>query len=743
MRRIPAWLVIATAALAVTFAMRAAAIPEPLGSFSPSLTFTDRSGAPLGTTLSRDESYRNAIPIERVSPHAIRAILAAEDARFFEHGPVDAFAFARAGYQAATCLCIVSGGSTITMQLARSQFRLPSTMHGKLLQVLYAARIEASSSKRSVLQAYLNQAAMCENIYGIGAAAHNYFGVSASDLDLAQAAFLAGLPNDPSGLDPRAHWQAAKARQRYVLHRMADLGLIDEGNAGAAMSEPLHLRPRERGPENAAHLLFRLRAENPEIAGTVKTTIDLDLQRFVQAQARDVVTSLGGHNVTQAAAIVIDNRTGDVLAYVGSTDYYDGAYMGSNDGVTALRQPGSTLKPFLYEYAFERHVITPASVLADVPQSYAIPAGRLYSPEDYDAKFAGPVIPRIALAESLNVPAVNVLSRVGVDTFLVRLRELGMRDLERAPAYYGLGLTLGAGEVRLADLAHAYFVMARGGSDIPLRYRVDEPVAQPIQIGDRNTWLRVTDILADSYARSGVFGQHSTLDLPFAAAVKTGTSSGPRDIWTVGFTRDYTVGVWAGNFSGAPMSRVAGVSGAGPLWNRIMLHLHERRDPQPFDLPKGTQRVAICATSGSRIVRACSNVVQELLAPEDEDAQPPVLTNSPVFDAWRAANGQTHETALRILFPRNGAVFEDRLDSRDSRRDEQQLAFVAGHRPDAIVRWSLNGRQLQQSGERAYWTLEPGMWTLRAFDGEQSSVVRFYVRRAQPHGTPGFIVVSR
>lgn len=726
----------------MTFAVHLAAIPEPLGSLPPSVTFSDRSGAPLGTVLSRDESYRDAVPLESVSPQAIRAMVAAEDARFFQHGAVDVPALIRAGYQAATCLCVASGGSTITMQLARSQFHLPSTLRGKALQLFYASRIELGSSKHDVLQAYLNSVAMGENVYGIDAAARNYFGIPASDLDLAQGALLAALPNDPVRLDPRRHWAAAKARQRYVLQRMVALRLVSAREAATAQAEPVHVRPRERAPQEAAHLLFRL-AAGAAGGRDVRTTIDLGLQRFVEAQVRDVVTSLAQHNVTQAAAIVIDNANGDVLAYVGSTDYYDGGYLGSNDGVEALRQPGSTLKPFLYEYAFERGAIAPTTILADVPQSYAIANGRLYSPEDYDGRFAGPVIPRIALAQSLNVPAVRVLQRVGVDAFLERLRTLGMRDLQRAPEYYGLGLTLGAGEVRLADLAHAYFVMARAGNAIPLRYRMDVPQTDAVQIGDRSTWLRVTDILADPYARARVFGRHSTLDLPFAAAVKTGTSTGPRDTWTIGFTRDYTVGVWVGNFSGAAMSRVAGVSGAGPLWNRIMLHLHERREPPPFALPDGTSRVQICGTTGSRDLRGCREVVQELLAQHERTIATPLNDTAQAFDDWRAAHRDTTDAAVRILFPHDGAVFEDRLTRDDPRRSEQQLEFVAAHPSNANVRWSLNGRALEQRGERAYWTLEPGVWTLGATDGAKVSTIRFYVKRVTPSASRGFIVVSR
>ncbi|MGZ3506055.1 MAG: penicillin-binding protein 1C [Vulcanimicrobiaceae bacterium] len=742
MRKTLAWITFAGVALCLYLGVRASAIPSSaLASHGGSIEFLDRSGIPLGTILSPDQAHEVSVPLERVSPFFVRAIVATEDSRFYHHGAVDAFALARAAAQAVQCGCIESGASTISMQLARMKFDIQSSLRGKLLQILYAWRIENGSSKDAILAAYVNRVAMGGNVYGIEAAARTYFGIPASDLDLAQASLLAGIPNDPVGLDPRAHWADVRRRQSYVLARMVATRGIAQRQADVARREQLHLVSDASSLRAAQHLLFRLARERADATSPVRTTIDLPLQRFVEQQAREVVAALDGHDVTQAAALVIDNTNGDVLAYVGSLDYFDDAYLGRNDGVHALRQPGSTLKPFLYDYALERRVVRPQTVLADVPASYAIPNGRLYSPQDYDRRFAGPVLVRLALANSLNVPAVRVLSRVGVPAFLDRLHKLGFTDLQRSPGYYGLGLTLGAGEVSLWNLAHAYVTMARNGSAVPLRTMADDPPAHPAQIGDAATWELVTDMLADRYARAAAFGVGSVIDMPFPAAVKTGTSSGLHDTWAVGFTREYTVAVWAGNFTGAPMRAIAGVSGAGPLWNRIMLHLYERREPPPFDPPDGYRRVRLCSRTGSRNLRGCREVVSEYL--DRGDLEAPVRDSQQTLagvDEWRAAQGETRGP-LRVLFPHDGDVFEDNLGPHDPRRAQQRIAFIAAHPAGTRLRWEINGTTLgPDTADRADWTARRGTWTLSVTDGHEVARVKFTVVRARTRQMRGFIV---
>ncbi len=697
---------------------------------STAVAFTDRSGIPLGVVLSTGAESSVAVPLARISPFFIKAIVATEDRRFYRHGAVDWLALGRAAWQTARCFCGAGGASTITMQLARSQFDLPPGIRGKLVQMWDAARIEAGSSKTQILNAYVNRAAMGGNIYGVEAAARSYFGVPANDLDLAQSAMLAGIPNDPGRLEPRRHWQAARTRQRAVLHAMVAAGLIRANEASIAARESLHVHSSNGELVAAQQLLFRLAATTRN-SGPIRTTIDLPLQRFVQSQAQDVVAALAGRNVTQAAALVIDNRSGDVLAYLGSTDYFDDAYLGQNDGVNTLRQPGSTLKPFLYEYAFERRTIRPYTVLADVPTSYAIPNGELYTPEDYSAQFAGPVSVRIALANSLNVPAVRVLSTVGVPAFLVRLRALGFSGLRRSADYYGLGLTLGAGEVTLWDLAHAYVTLARGGSAIALRTVVDGTAPGSTRIGDGASWWLVADMLADRYARAKSFGLGSVIDTPFAALVKTGTSSDYRDTWTVGATPEYTVAVWVGNFSGAPMRRIAGVSGAGPLWSRIMLHLYEHRDPPRFPAPAGYRIARIGGLreyldgADLRAIHAAQNA-----------------TGDRAYDEWRARQGDT-TGALSILFPHDGDVFEDALAANDSRRAQQQIEFRISRPPGARIVWNLNGRPVAETGSDAYfWTVHAGDWTLSIRAGNQVRRVHFRVIHRPPHEPRGFTIAG-
>lgn len=715
MRSIRAGFSAVAAAIVVTLTPGVFPIPSwQLQAATTAVSFTDRGGTPLGTILSNDARSAIAVPLKRISPFFLQAVVAAEDRRFYAHGAVDWLALARATLQSARCLCNAGGASTITMQLARERYNLPGGIRGKLLQIWDAARIASGSSKSKILESYANEVAMGGNTYGVEAAARSYFGVPAADLDLAQAALLAGIPNDPVDLNPRGHLRNALLRQHAVLRRMTETGFITTHQAALAAHEVLYLRPPTPELAFAQHLLFRLAGAVREMP--VRTTIDLALQRFVQAQARDVVSALAGRNVTQAAALVVDNRTGDVLAYLGSTNYFDDAYLGRNDGVQTLRQPGSTLKPFLYEYALERRVITPNEILPDVPTSYAIPNGELYSPEDYTAHFSGPVTVRLALANSLNVPAVRVLSNVGVPAFLERLHEIGFSQLRRAPDYYGLGLTLGAGEVTLWELAHAYVTLARSGSAIPLRTVLANAPPNAVQLGDPADWQLVAAILSDRYARAKSFGVGSVIDMPFPALVKTGTSSDYRDTWTVGGTPEYTVAVWVGNFSGAPMRKIAGIAGAGPLWNRIMLHLYERRDPPRFRAPYNLPVASAAALAK-------------------------YATNSQTYDEWRDRQDST-VGGLRILFPQDGNIFEDKLNAQDSRRALQQIEFRVSRPKNARVSWLLNGKLLATGTADAYfWEVHTGNYTLTARAAKRSQTVHFRVIRQLPRASRGFALV--
>jgi len=717
------------------------------------LEFTDRNGLPLGTLLSRDEEHTVAVPLAAVSPLFVQAILAGEDTRFYEHGAVDYRAMARAAWQTAEQRHVVSGASTVTMQLARMVRVLPSGVAGKVLQIWTAWRLEDGMDKDQILEAYLNRLPMGGNVYGVEAGARVYFGIPAAGLDLAQAALLAALPNDPAGLDPYAHWPALKARQTYILNRMVASGFIDRAQERRAAEEEILLRPRGEGIVAAPHFLFWLAGRLPKRASRATTTIDRPLQEFVEAQVRQVIGGLSNRNVHHAAVLVVDNHSGEVLAYVGSPDYFSDASGGRNDGVQALRQPGSALKPFLYELALETRSIHPNSILADVPTHYSIPGGMLYSPSDYSNTFLGPVRVRVALADSLNVPAVRVLAGVGVAAFLDRLHALGFAHLTRSPDYYGLGLTLGGGEVSLWELTRAYVALAREGQPLALTATVD---AKPILDGrspnehlmtststsaiveypnPAAAWTLVTDILSDAHARAKAFGLNSVLDVPFPAAVKTGTSSDYRDTWTVGFTRDYTVGVWVGNFDGEPMRQVSGVTGAAPLWSRIIVHLHETKDPDAFAAPKGLVLEPICAATGLRPTRSCASTVFEYLYPQDLEAyhaSTPAPSLGSTYDAWIAEQQRLPATAaFRILFPHDGDVFARYPQAGIYGAAPQVLQFHAAS-ASAHIRWFLNGRPLASDADGdVYWPLKPGTWRLRAAQQSKSDSVIFRVVAAR------------
>lgn len=729
------------------------------------IEFSDRNGLPLGTILTRNQEHTVTVPLNRVSSHFVRAIIAAEDSRFYQHGATDAIAIARSILEAAQAKHIVSGASTITMQLARMLEPAPRTLPHKVAEIWLSWRIFAGMNRDEILESYINRLPMSGNIYGVEAASRTYFGISAADLNLAQASLLAAIPNDPNHLNPYYLWQSLKKRQTYVLDRMVKDKYITRSQAERALKEEILLVPVKQGIIAAPHFLFWLSDRLPkQHPSHIRTTIDRSLQQFVETQVQQVVNSLSPHNVRNAAALVINNHTGEILAYVGSPDYFDLTEIGRNDGVQALRQPGSTLKPFLYELALEKRAIRANTILADVPTYYAIPDAKLYSPTNYnDRTFLGPVRVRIALANSLNIPAVRVLEKVGVPTFLNRLHELGFEHLTQPPEYYGLGLVLGSGEVSLFELARAYVTLARQGQFTPIlttlngdrlpnfqptierkasafqlsnsqpiieqkALAVQTPNSQPII--DRKSSALITNMLSDAHARAQEFGVDSVLALPFPTAVKTGTSSDFRDTWTVGFTTDYTVATWVGNFNGDRMKKVSGVMGAAPLWNHIMLHLHEHQEPVAFPTLKWLVQRPICAISGWRPNSDCPSVVQEYFEPEDiskYETESRSLKLSEEYNGWLAKQSKSSLTNsnFQIVFPQNDDYFL--MNPNKSSRLEFKLSGVK----TTPIEWWLNGKKLAtQSSNSLFWQLKPGEWNLQAKSGKMVDSVRFEVQIA-------------
>ncbi|WP_353932736.1 penicillin-binding protein 1C [Okeanomitos corallinicola TIOX110] len=717
------------------------------------LQFTDRNNLPLGTILTRDQEHTSIVPLNQISPQFINAILAAEDGNFYQHGALDLKAIIRATKNSLSHQKIVSGASTITMQLARMLENSPRNINGKFKEIWLSWRLFAGMNQDEILAAYINRLPMGGNIYGVEAAAQIYFSIPAQELNLAQSSLLAAIPNNPNYFNPYQHWKRLKTRQKYVLKQMVQDGYISEEIAEKTYQEKVVFQSRQQGIIAAPHFLFWLAQQNNPLRKQggelesllIQTTINLPLQQFVEAQVKQVLDSLNDKNVNDAAALVIDNHSGEVVAYVGSPDYFNDVKLGRNDGVQALRQPGSTLKPFIYELALEKSVIKPNSILADVPSHYAIPGAKLYSPKDYTNQFLGPVRVRIALANSLNIPAVRTLEKIGVDTFLNRLHQLGFKNLNQSSEYYGLGLALGGGEVSLWELARAYLTIANLGEKQPLITILNHPsspsqssISQPIN------WQLIIDMLSDRYARANAFGVDSVLNLPFPTAVKTGTSSNYRDTWTVGFSTDYTVATWVGNFNGEPMRQVSGVTGAAPLWNRIMLHLHEHQTPADFSAPAGLVQLPICANTGLKPTPDCDSVVQEYFAPTDKIAyeNSTDFHLSPVYNQWLEKQPQSNfiSDQLRILSPRDGDLFL----IYPGEKEQQKLEFKLAGNSHQSVEWWLNGQRLStQSNNEIFWHLRPGKWRLEARTGKISHRINFQVEeRYTQSKREGFSVVN-
>jgi penicillin-binding protein 1C len=604
--------------------VRVAPLPEAQARLSvPGAVVLDANGVVLQRDLR--EGLRIPVALSDVAQVVVDATIAAEDRRFREHPGIDPFAIARAIVALPSQR---SGASTLTQQLARRLYVDSSTplLLRKAEEALLALQLEARYSKDEILALYLNEVYYGNGAYGIEAAARVYFGVGARHLDLAQAAFLAGLPQQPAGFsDPSG--EAASARQRYVLERMVATGRISEAEASLAVAEELALLPASSdvvAPHFVNYALDELSRLAPELDGArgliIETTLDAGLQREAEDHVSHQLALLAGKDVSSAAVVVLEPAAGRVLAMVGSADFDDEARDGQVNVALAPRQPGSALKPFLYAAAFERGY-TAASMLLDVPTSFLTETGTVYEPLNYDRRSHGPVPLRVALASSLNVPAVRTLDAIGVDAFLDMAHRVGLSTLTDSEVY-GLSLTLGGGEVRLLDLTNAYAAIANGGA-ITLPYAIERvrdaggrvvyqhvPAAPNRVIGADHAFL-LAEILSDANARELGFGYAPALRLPFRAAVKTGTTTEFRDNWAIGFTPERAVGVWVGNADNSPMRNVSGLDGAGPIWHGVMEAAMAGLQPTWLRPPDGLTRATVCAPTGELPGTHCPAAVEE------------------------------------------------------------------------------------------------------------------------------------
>jgi penicillin-binding protein 1C len=709
------WSLVATAMLLAAFDVAAA---TPLPSFgvvrsaygTSEALLLDRYGVPL-SEVRIDPRVRQLdwIPLADVSPAVAATLVAAEDKRFFEHGGVDWSGLAGAVWDSVWRTLDgrgARGGSTLTMQLAGmldpalSLSGSSRTLTQKWNQAQAALALERTWTKPQILEAYLNLASYRGELKGLDAAAHGLFGKTPAGLDAREAAILVALLRGPNA-------SAALVAQRActVIALSAPEVACEEVRAMTTVALAGAYRMRARW-NLAPHLAARLLKSPGERRST---TIDAEVQRYAIDTLRQHLAELAERGVGDGAIVVLDNATGEVLAYVGSSGELSSA--ARVDGVIAPRQAGSTLKPFLYALALDSRLLTAASLVDDSPVAIATERG-MYVPQNYDRQFRGMVSVRTALGSSLNVPAVRTLGLVGVDRFHGSLRQLGFDTLTEPDEYYGASLALGGADVNLLALANAYRALANGGVYGPPRFvpAVAAGKAESRRVFGAQASFVVTDVLADRGARAASFGLENPLATRVWSAAKTGTSKDMRDNWCVGFTSRYTVGVWVGNFSGAPMHDVSGVTGAAPIWRDLIHRLH--------------------ATEPSRKPLAPPGIVEQEVAFE-----PAVEAER---DEWFLAGTQTRLVTTSIGANASAAVTphirypapETIIALDPDIADEHQRVVFQASPVLPGMQWRIGDTVLADAHGRAAWSPVPGRYTLylESEDGQALSSVPFEVR---------------
>jgi penicillin-binding protein 1C len=611
--------------------------------FAVSTQIFDRNGALLYEIYS--DTQRTPINLEDIPDHVIHATLAIEDSGFYRH-----LGFSAQGIIRATRNTLfrnqLQGGSTITQQLVKTALLTPErTIERKIKEAILTIGTEITYSKDQILEMYLNHIPYGGTSYGIESAAKRYFNIPARQLNLAQASILAGLPQAPTRFSPFYHPERAKARQHEVLRRMVEEGYITAQEADNAFQTNLEFATPAINID-APHFVFYVKNLLEEKYGLhtvergglrVTTTLDLELQNYAQASVSAEIADLENQQVSNGAALVTKPNTGEILAMIGSINYFDTQNDGQVNIATRLRQPGSSIKPINYVTALQNGLMTPSTMILDIPTCFQVVGQPLYCPRNYDNSFRGPVLFRQALANSYNIPAVKILAINDIDSMVATASAMGIQSFTDT-SRFGLALTLGGGEVTMLDMATAFGTLANQGVKVNLNpiLEITNHTGEVLESFDPQTTLTaldryfdqdnqrsnvlginhqglervlnreptylISDILADNQARSAAFGSRSALYIPDKyVSVKTGTTNDLRDNWTIGYTSEYLVTTWVGNNDNTPMNRfiVSGVTGAAPIWNSIMTHLlRDSQDSTPPE-PPGITRRAVCSLSGN------------------------------------------------------------------------------------------------------------------------------------------------
>jgi penicillin-binding protein 1C len=783
------------------------AIDQIAGHLSqPSIRITDRNNRPLYEILpDGEQAGRHAVlSFDQIPVCMKQATIAIEDRYFYQNPGVDMEGIVRALWIDLQGGETIAGGSTITQQVARNLLlsqdeRSERSLRRKLREALLAWQLTNRLPKDQILALYLNETYYGGLAYGVEAASQTYFGKPAANLLLPECALLAGLPQAPGVYDPFSQPDLARQRELIVLGLMEKSGFISSAQRELAEATPLVYNPAPY-PIEAPHFVWLVKSQldglfsagqlDPRQSLVVRTTLDLDDQKLAEAaiarQIKAFQSPVGGglsHNVNNAALVALDPHNGEILALVGSADYFDNAIQGAVDMATANRQPGSAFKPFIYAQALDPQRAAPwtaATTLLDVSTTFITHDGKPYTPKDYDGREHGPVSVRQALASSLNIPAVLTLKEVGVEKTVDLARRLGITSLD-APDQYDLTLALGGGQMSLLALSSAYAAFADGGlyrgnyaildvhdADGKLVYTQEK--AAPVQIFDpRVAWL-ISDILSDDRARATGFGRNSTLKIDRTAAVKTGTTTNFHDNWTIGYTPELLTGVWVGNSNYEAMHEVNGLTGAAPIWHQFMRAVLQGHPDMPFTQPDSFVQATVCDLSGLLPTSACQHSHPEWFiagtlptqtdtvyrqvwvdsqsgAPADESIpqarrQLVTVLDLPVralpwarslglpllADLGKATDTSSQPTAgsLALISPRPGTTYHM---TSDIRQDAQQLAVeaVAGQGLRQVKIYA-DGALLATFSEPPYqvwWQLAVGQHTFRveALDQNGQTVI--------------------
>ncbi|WP_400192123.1 penicillin-binding protein 1C [Hymenobacter sp. B81] len=720
-------------------------------------------GAVLHAYLSPDQKWRLPAALRDITPTLRQTLVAKEDRWFYWHPGINPLALLKAAGNNVLGNGRRTGASTITMQVARLLEPKERTVAGKLQEMLRALQLEAHYSKDEILQLYLNLVPYGSNVEGVKSAALLYYGQPPHYLSLAQTVTLTIVPNNPSRLTPGRHNAALLAARNRWLRRLGDQGVFPAKDIENALQEPL-LAQRRAVPQLAPHLARRLvqaqlRAARQSASSFsmtaeavgLRSTLIRGKQAKAEALTRNYVRRLAPLGITQAAVLVVNNRTRAVEAYVGSADFRDAFHQGQVDGIRAVRSPGSTLKPFLYALAVDRGLVTPKRVLPDVPTSFGS-----YRPENFDKRCNGEVTLERALAYSLNIPAVHVLEQLGVGTFTGQLSRAGFRTVGRQAPQLGLSTILGGCGASLEELVGLYAALANGGRYQPLRWTAADSIGKPVALMSEPAAFLITDILSQLVRPDLPVGYENSLRLP-RIAWKTGTSYGRRDAWSIGYNRHYTVGVWLGNFGGQGAAALTGTDVATPLLFDLFNDLSYNDGGEWFAPPAGLDFRLVCGVSGQVPGPHCPDQVMDYFLPGISDTrrcehQREVLVSadgrvsfcrvcqpeagyrrvlypnfSPEVLAFKAAQGLPHavrpphnpacalvraddapDQAPRILSPTPNAEYV--LDARDSQQLQLRCAAAADVRQ---VYWYANDQFVQAAAPTEAVFIRPAAGVLK------------------------------